>query len=322
MNLRSGPVNPVDRRALTLGLSAVLLVAALGGCGTAAPAGVAPPAAAGAPAPTWAAAPSPAAQDLVTWSGTFPQHRYLVTLAENELTRRCMSDRGFAWSGYTPDQPTGATDEQRLLDLDRRRREGYGMAAGGDDAEPATAADPAESTPAYRLALFGDEKRTGSVEVPGLGTITYALDGCIAQGYAGVFGDLDSWARVAYLPQGLNRTAARQAAADPRYTAALDGWRRCMAAHGHAYQTPDAIRVALGTAYEQSTEPAETRLRTEIALAVQDGQCDVQAGLSRTELRLRRESVLALDTAQRAEVADLAVRFAAAVGRAHALLGR
>ncbi|MEV4416708.1 hypothetical protein [Catellatospora sp. NPDC049609] len=317
MDTRRRPEPTTATRRIPAGLlPALLLAATLAGCGTTQPAGGSPPAAPAVPIELDAAA-----LDLVTWSGTFPAGHHLVLRAMAKVTADCMRTHGFTWTPYAAEPPLDGTDEQRTLDLERRRRDGYGLwRTDGDGAQEPPSADPAADEPRYQQALNGDPARTGSLDVPGLGTITYALDGCTARGYATVFGDITTWARVAYLPQGINRTAARTAAAHPRHGEALAAWSRCMAGHGHRYATPDDIRVALGTAYRQSGGRAEDRREAEVALAVQDARCDQQVRLTATELELRREAVRALAVDQRAEIARLSAGFTAAVARARSLL--
>jgi hypothetical protein len=250
----------------------------------------------------------PAALDLATNSGGFPARQHEVATAEEEVTARCMRDKGFSWSGYVFDPGTGS-DEDRALGLAERRVRGYGLSSATTDRPHKQDADPSAGDTQADLALFGQPEKAQSLTIPAVGVITYPIDGCLARGHAELFGDATTWARVAYLPQGINRQLATAARADPRYADALRTWRHCMADHDYHYENPDQVTV-------QVQAPT---LEIEIAIAVQDAECNQHARLFLVELALRREAAQALGNGQRAEVAELSAAFDSAVGRARTI---
>jgi hypothetical protein len=248
------------------------------------------------------------ALDLVTDSGGEPQRRYAIELAETAVTQRCMSARGLRWSGSVL-RPAPGTDEDRALRMADRQRQGYGTAAGDGSPPDAGGPDPGP-------ALFGDLDDVGQIAVAGLGTISYPRHGCLAQGYAAVYGDTATWARAAYLPQAVARTLGHAAHQDPRYLAALTHWRTCMATAGHRYADPDAVRVSVG---RQQRSGKGLDRKAEIALAVTDARCNHTAGLFRTDLAVRRDTARTSEPGLRAEIAGLGEAQTAAAEQAHRL---
>ncbi|MFI6133722.1 hypothetical protein [Micromonospora sp. NPDC051141] len=295
------------RRTRLLALSA-LLVGVLSGC-------------AGQPEtiPTAAAVTEPpevgpelttAAIDLATNSGAYPDRNYVVELADERATRRCVRAAGLTWSGFVYRPPPGS-DEDRALNLEARRRDGYGLAGAGRGA----AGEPPRASGGARLdeALFGRSHKVAQLRVPGAGEVGYPVEGCTARAHAAVFGDVTTWARVTFLPSGINMTLARTVAADPRLQAPLREWSRCMARHGLRYENPKELRKHLVS--------QKVDREREIAVAVQDADCNRAAGLARTELALRRAAARALPADQRAELAGLASALDEGVRRARAVLG-
>ncbi|MCI4066131.1 hypothetical protein MRQ36_27720 [Micromonospora sp. R77] len=251
-----------------------------------------------------------AAIDLATNSGTYPDRNYVVELADERATQRCVRAAGLTWSGFVYQPPPGS-DEDRALNIEGRRRDGYGLA----DAGRGSLGEPPGGSGGARLeeALFGRSRKVAQLRVPGAGEVGYPVEGCTARAHAAVFGDVTTWARVTFLPSGINMMLAKKAAADPRLQAPLREWSRCMAEHGHQYNNPKEIR------YQLISQKANRE--REIAVAIQDADCNRAAGLARTELELRRAAARALPADQRAELAGLATALDEGVRRARAIVG-
>lgn len=86
-----------------------------------------------------------------------------------------------------------------------------------------------------------------------------------------------------------------------------------MAQHGLRYENPKELRKHLVS--------QKVDRKREIAIAIQDADCNRAAGLARTELDLRRAAARALPADQRAELAGLASALDEGVRRARAVLG-
>jgi hypothetical protein len=247
-----------------------------------------------------------AAVDMITSSGGFPARRYLVDLATDRMTERCMRAAGIGWSAPVG-KPPPASDEDRILDPAARRRHGYGF-ADGDGERP----DPGGGDPRVDAAMVGSAPRYETLTVLGTARYTYPVTGCLARARAAVAGDAATWMRISVTPQEIGMRLGGAVTADARYSAAQRRWARCMADHHLRYATPEDLRRHL---VRTKADRAE-----EIGLAVQDARCDVAARLSRTELSLRRAAAQTVEPAQRAEMIRVSAAFATAVSRARTLL--
>jgi hypothetical protein len=244
--------------------------------------------------------------DMITDSGTFPTLRYLVDRATDRATEQCMRASGVNWSAIVG-KPPSASDEERILDPAARKQHGYGFADGGEPT-PRGADDPRVDA-----AMVGSPPRYATLTVLGAARYTYPVTGCLAQARAAVVGDVATWMRISVTPQEINMRLAGAVPADPRYPAAQQRWRRCMADHHLPYSTPVDLRRHL-------VETNDTTRDEEIRLAVQDARCDHEARLSLTELSLRRSAAQLIDPAQCTEMIRLYAAFAKAVTKAQALL--
>jgi hypothetical protein len=242
------------------------------------------------------------AVDLVTESGIYPEQRWRVRVADERLTARCMRAAGFTWTGSA--QPPSRRDPaQQLADA---RRHGYGMSDTAAPADPpGKSNDKAAADPRRQAALFGPDDAFDKLVIDGHASYQFPRTGCMAQAHIAVYGSLDTWARISYVPQEFNLTLGDRARSDPRYQAALHQWQACMAAHHYAYGSPSEVIKKLTTTYLKGHEPLNQRRSTEIKIAVQDITCNQHAGLNSTEGALRREYARHLNTAERTELTTL-----------------
>jgi hypothetical protein len=254
-----------------------------------------------------------AAVDMVTRSGSFPDQLWRVTTAEEKLTERCMRAAGFTWTGDTP-PPTRHGAAEVLADA---RQHGYGMS---DDPPSPTAADKtrvaADEDPRLRIALLGPGNDLAQLAIDGHAAYQFPRTGCAARTHIAIYGSLETWARISYIPQEIDLTLSNQAQSDRRYQAALQQWRTCMATQHYAYASPADILDKLAARYRDDHEPLAQRRAAEITIAVQDATCDQEVGLTSTEDALRREHAQELSSSERAELIRLAGLFAQARQRA------
>lgn len=237
--------------------------------------------------------------DLVTSSGAVPVQMWRVQVADEKLTERCMWAAGFTWTGSAQPPAPRRDAAQMLADA---RRNGYGMSDVDPEAGPEPGAAP---DPRMLAALIGPEEDRAELVIDGRASYSFPRTGCLADAHTAIYGSLDTWARISYIPQEINVVLGGQARTDDRYQAALQGWRACMAAHGHAYESPLDLVERLAAAYPADRRPLARRRAAETRLAVQDVTCNQQAGLSTTEDKLRREYANRLSAKERAELTEL-----------------
>lgn len=296
--------------ARTKRLAACVVVLALAGCG---PAG---------------AEPSPdrmqLAFELMTHTGSFHAGQAALDAAEHRLTGACMEKQGLVYTSETGPVDT-RTDEEREIDLDNRRARGYGLSeslaqADGTDStveypselDRYVAQLPERERKAYRQALFGDERDYQAIQIPHGGKTSFPGVGCVAEARAQLFGDVVSWARVAYIPQSFHAVLTRRASDDPGYATAMDEWRACLAARGYSFTTPDEAVDDVTKAYKRTGNTPETR-QDEIAVAVADGECAREAHVPSRVLDLKRKYLHVLSNQERLALGAVADAWSDAV---------
>jgi hypothetical protein len=214
---------------------------------------------------------------------------------------------GFTWTGSAR-PPTRRSAAQELADA---RRHGYGMSDTAAPADPAEKpADKAAGDRRRQAALFGPDDAYAQLAIDGQVSYRFPRTGCMAQAHIAVYGSLDAWARISYVPQEINLTLGGQARSDPRYQSALKRWQACMAAQHYTYASPPALMTQLTTKYRNDHRTLAQRRSAEIKLAVRDVTCNQQTGLNSTEARLRREYAQRLGPAERTELTALTQLFA------------
>ncbi len=250
--------------------------------------------------------------DMITNSGSYPNRQYRVALVDMALTEECMRNAGISWSGAV-DEPNPDADAGGAVSVDWVRHHGYGLSDG-----ETTSGQPQQSSgedTRLRATLLGPPNELAKMTAPNGVIYWYPKQGCAARAHIAVYGDLDTWARITYVPQEINLVLSGQANTDERYHAVLRSWRDCMAQHHYSYVSPQDITSALAEAYRTDREALVERRTKEIAIAMQDLRCNQQVHLSQTALQLRREYAQKIDPQQRAKMAQLSALFTAAERR-------
>jgi hypothetical protein len=253
--------------------------------------------------------------DMITDAGDYPERQRQLELVEVEAIEQCMRAAGFDWTG-TAGPPNPEAKYGGGVSMDHLRQHGYGLS----DEKPAEEPDqqpgmtgPVAGQTALRKALLGPDGDLGELISVNGAQYRYPRQGCKAQSAEAFYGDLDTWARIRYLPGEANARLYRQAESDPRYQAKLVEWRACM---GGRYESPGAIVKQLGEEYRTDDRPLEQRRAAEIKLALEDVGCNKKVRLTVTGLELRREFAQSLPAADRTELTRLAALFQEAEKRA------
>lgn len=277
--------------------------------------------------------------DLLTQSGKYIRDEAVLYHAETELIAACMTKRGFR---YKVDEfvPSSDTYQERQLNLGERRAEGYGLhrayaarkSSASADSSTSSAAGrreesltndqyvarlPAKEAAAYMRALRGGENDLREMRFGKERAITFSEVGCEAESRKRLFGELDDWAAATYIPQNLNTSLTDTVTKDAKYTAALRGWKKCMAGKGYRYRTPYEAAEQLRAEYRRQGA-AETLRRREIDVAVADGTCAERLHIPSVVLSLRKQYAASLPEADRSRLRQATEIWATALGRAYA----
>ncbi|HUR13838.1 MAG TPA: hypothetical protein VM097_05020 [Mycobacteriales bacterium] len=206
--------------------------------------------------------------------------------AEQELTRRCLVRAGF------PDVPrstSSAVDTDLLgyparLSASQVSVSGYGSSIRRD---PSSSTDPQgsylESLPsdrraAYEVASVGGIADTSRVTLPD-GTIVEApKSGCVAQARTTLYGNVQQFLLVAYLPQTALKEVNGVSDAD-ELKAVRSAYKACMKERGlEVGNWQDGVKQAQEI-YERAPSPDGRVSGQEILIAVADATCRDKTGL-------------------------------------------
>ncbi|MET9484992.1 hypothetical protein [Streptomyces sp. NPDC006638] len=292
----------------------VVAVVALLACGIA---GCAPARSSGPADRRGAAALTDAAVDLAVQAEPFRRQQSLLRWAEEELTHRCMVDRGFP----QPYGPTahGRDDTAWRPDLDARRIRGYGFteaAPTADDQYPAGL--PVTQRARYARALTGDRDHRASLRLSSGPEFTFSASGCLAEGRAGLYGDVMAAAKVSYVPQEAHNAIYGRIAQDPVMARALARWASCMKRRGHPYPSMEAARAAARHG-PGGTDDARADRQFEVRTAVADAECALAADVPGAAESAGRRHAVGLTSEQRRDLNSATDLRAAALVRAREL---
>ena len=253
-------------------------------------------------------------------------------LARQELIGRCMARRGFAYhaSPLLPEPAAGRPSSG----------EGYGLyrafaplsgaeraavrAAGTPSAQPQARylrrLAPARRA-AYERAMDGSSRATASLKLPAGGVVTYRTGGCYGRAIERLHGSLRRYYWLLTKQNEAGRTVGARLAGDATLQRALAAWRRCMAARGLRYRSPDEPRERVFRAYLSARTPATARA-VERATASADRACDRRSAVRKEEARAKRAAVRAVSAADQAAMVRLGRLRALAADRARAIAAR
>jgi hypothetical protein len=127
-----------------------------------------------------------------------------------------------------------------------------------------------------------------------------------------LFGDVVSWAHVAYVPQTFNNMLTKRVIDDPGYAAAMGEWRACMATRGDRFASPEEAAEQVGASYHRDGYTPTGRAH-EIAVAVADGECARDTRIPSRVIELKRKYLLRLPDDDRQALGAVSDAWSAAV---------
>jgi hypothetical protein len=244
-----------------------------------------------------------------------------------------MSQKGFRYT-VSPLTAVSGSDEARIIDMNKRRSEGYGLYAQYAVAKTATTSDPATMTndeylatlpaakqAAYMTALRGGNSDFREILIRDTQKVTFSGKGCEAQSRKSLYGNLDDWITLDYFPQNVNSTLTGRVTKNPRYVAAVHSWKTCMTGKGYDYASPDDAYRQIKAAY--TTRGATPALRRqEIAVTTADGSCAGELHLPSLALSLGKQFAQSLSDADKTELRRLTALWTSAAAHARSGVGR
>ncbi|MCI3276050.1 hypothetical protein [Streptomyces cylindrosporus] len=261
----------------------------------------------------------------LTW-----QQELRIGDAQQRLTRRCMNRHGFAyWEDRTLTLRESMTVRYVQDDVAWARQYGYG---GRIEAEQDRVrlhnpiAAYRAGLPTARRAAFdkaldgGTDFQVLSARLPGGDReVRMRLGGCTEEAVKALYGDPAEWFRASKTATGLPALYENDLMRDPRLTAVVGAWSRCMKRAGLSYPDPQAARDAvrentarLGAAGADKAFAAERRTAVADATCARATSLKTVAADRETHYvdRLRGRYGEALDTYRRLErqAYDRAVR--------------
>lgn len=210
-----------------------------------------------------------------------------ISDAQQRLIATCMRRQGFEfWEAERLSLAESRTLGYVLDDVGWAREYGYGSRLRAEDAA-ARAANPnlayrktlsEQRRQAYDKALDGGlDVPVISVRIPGGGTVSKQMGGCVAGSEKRLYGDPREWFRAEKISGHLRSLYVPKVLADQRFSAALDAWSRCMKKAGYDFKDPGASRQAAIARSELTAEPKV--FEAERKLAVADATCALATDL-------------------------------------------
>ncbi|MER6130709.1 hypothetical protein [Streptomyces sp. NPDC001815] len=210
-----------------------------------------------------------------------------ISDAQQVLMGACMRRQGFEfWEVERRSLAESRTLGYVLDDVAWARTYGYGSRIDARD----SAARAANPNLAYRKGLSeqrrdaydealdeGVDAPETSVEIPGGGTLSRQMGGCVAEAEKQLYGDPQEWFRAEKTAGHLRSLYVPRVLADRRFAAAQTAWSRCMKRAGYAFEDPGDSRQA---AVARSGRVADPKVfAAERKLAVADATCARDADL-------------------------------------------
>ncbi|MFC4464657.1 hypothetical protein ACFPH6_08825 [Streptomyces xiangluensis] len=255
--------------------------------------------------------------------------RDLLYDAEQQLTRSCMTARGFRmWAVPRQPLPEDRDFPYVIGDIQWAARHGYGSDLEARRAQ-LRATDPNQryfatlsaADQQRAVAAYNGEQSADRLEVraPNGMTVGRIADGCTAQAQERLYGDLAAWFRADVVTGALPALRQQQVAEDGEFKTVVKKWSACMRERGMHYTDPYQARAAFSDTAAAKTVTAARR-RQEVRTAVAEAECAHDSGLTVTAQRLDRRYDARLRDQYRDEVRSRLRLERTALLRARALL--
>uniref|UniRef100_A0AAU2JKI8 Secreted protein n=1 Tax=Streptomyces sp. NBC_00049 TaxID=2903617 RepID=A0AAU2JKI8_9ACTN len=216
--------------------------------------------------------------------------RDLLHTAEQLLVQDCMRERGFSyWPVPLLPDPQFREFPYVVDDADWARANGYGRLIQrrvDEEAESGPrkryeAGLSAERREALGVALLGPEPTGLEAETP-IGTLTHSDQGCVADSWRRLYGDVRLWYASSELTNQLAGDRAGRVERDPAYGKALAAWSACMTGRGFPARDPLRQRE------EQLGRTGAAAEAQDVPMATAEAECAGTTGLAATAQDLHR----------------------------------
>jgi hypothetical protein len=214
--------------------------------------------------------------------------RTLLYRAEQTAIQNCLRDKGFRY--WPQPQPSASVADRFpyvIDDVAWARVNGFGGRQAIQD-QSSAARDPnaryvAGLSPTRRTALGVAENGNGPSDPGVIATLPtgqvvgHSVLGCDATAEGYLYGSFPAWFDAENAVGSLPSLWQAQVVADPRYTADVSRWARCMAARDEPYSSPQAAADRFATA---GTAPeSDAAFATEVSAALTEAECARSTGL-------------------------------------------
>ncbi len=225
-----------------------------------------------------------AAARLLTDDASALRQQRELNLAQQRSMAGCMQRLGYRYLSPSPARPPTAAIVTADVAAARTRHLRGAAAPGrpGTDPEDAYLRQlPGPQRARYSAALLGSQSQLATTPIPGGGTVSYGTGGCLGTARRQLFGSLPAFILDSYLPQVADLRFGSYLASYRLYTAALRGWRQCMAAAGQHFTSPAAALKSVEALAARSMTTARSLAADQRAVAGADAACGARTGLRR-----------------------------------------
>lgn len=280
-----------------------------------------------------------------------PDQEYAGPLAELDLTEdetatifeaeeiaiaNCMNERGFEYRPmkYQSTEELMPWTENRVAgDLKAAKESGYGLTSGIALADLAPQSEspidnvPADQRDAFLQALQGSlnhARDTGnmvSVEVPGMGGLSWDTNSCSASARRAVYGDDVEYMRMIAVQNEMINAIDALVDKDPLYTGVTAQWSKCMEKRGFNYDHPGIIQSDLMALYESGKIDLARLDEIEKKVAIADSECYLQNGMGEAELAAQQRAEAKLRSTRQSDIDEMAALLRSALERAQVMAG-
>ena len=213
-----------------------------------------------------------------------------LSVAQDELVAECMRANRLPYATAAPaPEPSAGTVTAEAAPTARPATYGIAvsLAAHGPDADSTGAQDryldqlAPSARASYDRAVGGPPDALLTIRLPSGMEVRSRTGGCLGRARERLFGSVEAAIRNSMLPQDVALSFADSLESVPSYRSALSSWKRCMAAAGWNYDSPDAAIRSLDTQAGRGWSPG--RLGAEEGkVAAADLACDRRSQLRAT----------------------------------------